>query len=122
LPAAPSPVILASWISPVLKENQFHATTQRTQRKKSPSGHCLVPKRSFDQVLGFNQSGKGAKMDALTLDALVRELAPQLTGAAIAKIHQPDRDTVVLRLWTGRRELALLLCAGAAPAAVHAGR
>ncbi len=50
-------------------------------------------------------------MDALTLDALVREIAPELAGAAVAKVHQPDRDTIILRLWTGRCERALLLCA-----------
>jgi len=48
-------------------------------------------------------------MDALVFSALIRELAPQLAGARINKIHQPSGDELVLRLWNGEQELRLYL-------------
>lgn len=58
-------------------------------------------------------------MDILTLDAVVRELKPLLTGAAVGKIHQPGADDLVLRLWNGRENLRLLISASARVARLH---
>lgn len=60
-----------------------------------------------------------AVMDILTLDAIVRELKPLLTGAAVGKIHQPGADDLVLRLWNGRENLRLLISASARAARLH---
>lgn len=46
-------------------------------------------------------------MDVFFIEAVVSELAPLVTGASVRKVHQPDADTVILRLWNGRRELRL---------------
>ncbi|WP_432821974.1 Rqc2 family fibronectin-binding protein [Trichloromonas sp.] len=48
-------------------------------------------------------------MDILSLDAVVRELNGLLRGAALSQIHQPGPSELVLRLWTGRENLRLLL-------------
>ncbi len=47
-------------------------------------------------------------LDAICLQAVVGEIAPQVAGSRIEKIQQPARDQVVLLLRRGRR---LLLCA-----------
>ena len=47
-------------------------------------------------------------LDAVCLQAAVREIAPQVEGLKIEKIQQPARDQVVLLLRGSRR---LLLCA-----------
>lgn len=60
-----------------------------------------------------------AAMDILTLDAVVRELKPPLSGAAVGKIHQPGADDLVLRLWNGRENLRLLISASARAARIH---
>ena len=60
-----------------------------------------------------------AVMDILTLDAVVRELKPLLTGAAVGKIHQPGADELILRLWNGRENLRLLISASARAARLH---
>jgi len=60
-----------------------------------------------------------AVMDILTLDAIVRELKPLLTGAAVGKIHQPGADELILRLWNGRENLRLLISASARAARLH---
>ena len=49
-------------------------------------------------------------LDAVCLQAAVREIAPQVEGLKIEKIQQPARDQVVLLLRGSRR---LLLCASA---------
>ena len=49
-------------------------------------------------------------LDAITLQALVAELRPQLLGLRIDKVQQPARDQVILLLRGNRR---LLLNAGA---------
>ena len=49
-------------------------------------------------------------LDAVCLQAVVREIAPQAEGLKIEKIQQPARDQVVLLLRGNRR---LLLCASA---------
>ena len=48
-------------------------------------------------------------LDVICLQAVVREIAPQVEGLKIEKIQQPARDQVILLLRGSRR---LLLCAG----------
>ena len=55
-------------------------------------------------------------LDAVCLQAVVAELAPQITGSRIEKIQQPARDQVVLLLRGNRR---LLLSAGGGPPRLH---
>jgi len=54
-------------------------------------------------------------MDILLLEQIITELRGQLNGSRIAKIHQPTADTLVLRLWTGRENLRLLISVGQYP-------
>lgn len=59
-------------------------------------------------------------LDAVCLTALVKELAPALTGARIDKVQQPERDLLLLSLYTpdlGAKKL--LISAGAGSARVH---
>ncbi|TYP00154.1 putative ribosome quality control (RQC) complex YloA/Tae2 family protein [Geothermobacter ehrlichii] len=53
-------------------------------------------------------------MDDLQIEAMLHELSP-LAGCAVGKIHQPADDLVVMRLWTGGRNLRLLLALGQNP-------
>ena len=55
-------------------------------------------------------------LDAVSLQAVVAELAPQITGSRIEKIQQPARDQVVLLLRGNRR---LLLSAGGGQPRLH---
>ena len=55
-------------------------------------------------------------LDAICLQGVVGELAPQLTGSRIEKIQQPARDQVILLLRGSRR---LLLNAGANQPRIH---
>ena len=55
-------------------------------------------------------------LDAVCLNAVVEELAPQIVGARIEKIQQPARDQVVLLLRHGRR---VLLCANPNQPRIH---
>ena len=55
-------------------------------------------------------------LDAVCLQAVVAELAPQITGSRIEKIQQPARDQVVLLLRGNRR---LLLAAGGGQPRLH---
>ena len=55
-------------------------------------------------------------LDAICLQAVVAELAPQITGSRIEKIQQPARDQVVLLLRGNRR---LLLSAGGGQPRLH---
>jgi predicted ribosome quality control (RQC) complex YloA/Tae2 family protein len=48
-------------------------------------------------------------MDVLFIEAVIAEIAPLIVGASVKKVHQPDADTIILRLWNGRRELRLRL-------------
>jgi len=43
------------------------------------------------------------------LRQIVADLSEKISGSRIAKIHQPSADLFVLRLWTGRENLKLLL-------------
>ncbi len=51
-------------------------------------------------------------IDFFLLEQLVAELAPQIAGASIAKVHQPGDDSLVIRLWNGRQNLKLLIQVG----------
>ena len=55
-------------------------------------------------------------LDAICLQGLVGELAPQLTGSRIEKIQQPARDQIILLLRGSRR---LFLSAGANQPRIH---
>ena len=55
-------------------------------------------------------------LDAICLQAVVGELAPQLTGSRIEKIQQPARDQIILLLRGSRR---LFLNAGANQPRIH---
>jgi predicted ribosome quality control (RQC) complex YloA/Tae2 family protein len=48
-------------------------------------------------------------MDLLFIEAVVRELNQTVRGAAVSKIHQTGPHDLVLRLWTGRENLRLLI-------------
>ncbi len=50
--------------------------------------------------------------DYFILELLVDELAPQLAGARIAKVHQPAVDCLIFKLWNGRQNLKLLIQVG----------
>jgi len=58
-------------------------------------------------------------LDSITLRALMGELEPQITGAKIDKVQQPDRDTVVLSLRGVGHNSRLLICAGTGSARIH---
>lgn len=51
-------------------------------------------------------------IDYFILDLLVAELSPLISGASIAKIHQPGENSLILRLWNGRQNLKLLIQVG----------
>ncbi|MEA3465912.1 MAG: NFACT RNA binding domain-containing protein [Thermodesulfobacteriota bacterium] len=51
-------------------------------------------------------------MDYFFLHALVHQLQPQLQGALLNKVFQPQRDVLIFRLWNGRCEHRLLLGTG----------
>ena len=55
-------------------------------------------------------------LDAICMQAVVRETAAQIENARIEKIQQPARDQVILLLRGGRR---LLLNAGASQPRLH---
>ncbi|MHB1407620.1 MAG: NFACT family protein, partial [Desulfitobacteriaceae bacterium] len=58
-------------------------------------------------------------LDGVTLHYLVQELAPQLVGARIDKIHQPEKEEVHLLLRNQGSSFRLLLNAGATAARFH---
>lgn len=58
-------------------------------------------------------------MDVFTLEALVGELAGRLAGARIDKIHQPEPETIILRLWARGEEVRLLLAVPPGRARCH---
>ena len=51
-------------------------------------------------------------IDSFLLEQIVAELAFQINGAGIAKVHQPGDDSLVIRFWNGRQNLKLLLQVG----------
>lgn len=58
-------------------------------------------------------------MDILFLEAVIAELQEKIQGAAVSKIHQPGPAEIVLRLWNGRENLRLLLCAAPGAGRLH---
>ncbi|HEY7586344.1 MAG TPA: NFACT RNA binding domain-containing protein [Candidatus Deferrimicrobiaceae bacterium] len=58
-------------------------------------------------------------MDAFLLKRIVAELAADLAGALVSKVHQPADKEIVLTLWTGREEKRLLLSADAELCRIH---
>lgn len=58
-------------------------------------------------------------MDILTLNAVVPELAAELAGAAVSKLHQVGPHDLVLRLWTGRANRRLLISAQPRASRLH---
>lgn len=58
-------------------------------------------------------------MDTFFIEAVVQELTQRISGARIEKIHQPEAEVFVLRLWTGRETLRLLLDFGGGQARLH---
>jgi predicted ribosome quality control (RQC) complex YloA/Tae2 family protein len=58
-------------------------------------------------------------MDAFLLKAVVAELAKELRGALVSRIHQPADRVIVLTLWTGREEKRLLVSADAELCRLH---
>jgi predicted ribosome quality control (RQC) complex YloA/Tae2 family protein len=58
-------------------------------------------------------------MDLLYIEAVIRELNQTVRGAAVSKIHQTGPHDLVLRLWTGRENLRLLLSAAPRASRLH---
>jgi predicted ribosome quality control (RQC) complex YloA/Tae2 family protein len=58
-------------------------------------------------------------MDPLFIEAVVGELREKILGAAVSKIHQPGPHELVLRLWTGRENLRLLISADPRASRLH---
>ena len=58
-------------------------------------------------------------LDAMTVSALCRELRPQLEGARIDKVQQPERDVVLLSVRSLGKNRRLLIAAGAGNARLH---
>ena len=54
-------------------------------------------------------------MQRTELEAVARELRTELEGARINKVHQPEETLLILRFWTGRKNLDLLIQAGSEP-------
>ncbi|HBR07431.1 MAG TPA: fibronectin/fibrinogen-binding protein [Clostridiales bacterium] len=58
-------------------------------------------------------------LDAVCLSALIKELAPALEGARIDKVQQPERDILLLSLYTRDGNRRLLLSAKSGAARLH---
>ncbi len=58
-------------------------------------------------------------MDNFFIEAVLLELARELPGAKVNKVHQPNGDDIILRLWTGRKDLRLLLSASPTLSRIH---
>ncbi|GAB4232241.1 MAG: NFACT RNA binding domain-containing protein [Deltaproteobacteria bacterium] len=58
-------------------------------------------------------------MDAFLLKPVIAELASELPGALVSKVHQPGEKEIVLELWTGRGEKRLLLSADPETCRIH---
>ena len=58
-------------------------------------------------------------MDTFFLESVVRELTSRIGAGRIDKIHQPEAEVLVLRLWSGREELRLLLGASVKEPRLH---
>ncbi len=58
-------------------------------------------------------------LDAVCLTALLNELAPALEGARIDKVQQPERDLLLLNVYTRSGARRLLISAGVGSARLH---
>ncbi len=58
-------------------------------------------------------------MDNFFIEAVTLEITEKLAGARIDKIHQPEPELLLMRLWNGREELRLLLDATGGNARLH---
>ena len=58
-------------------------------------------------------------LDAVCLTALLRELAPELEGARLDKAQQPERDLLLLSVYTRSGARRLLISAGVGSARLH---
>ena len=58
-------------------------------------------------------------LDAIYLSALTRELNQTLAGCKVDKIHQPERDQILLQTRGPAGNLRLLLCASAQNPRLH---
>ena len=57
-------------------------------------------------------------MDAFLLKQVIAELAAEIPGALVSKVHQPEEKEIVLELW-GRGEKRLLLSADPELCRIH---
>lgn len=64
-------------------------------------------------------TNKVKAMDYFFLDALIRQIQPQLHGALVNKIYQPQSDTLVFKMWNGRQEVRLVMRLGPAAAELY---
>ena len=58
-------------------------------------------------------------LDGVTICALVNELNKRLSGGKIDKIHQPERDEIVLHIRHAGENIRLLMCANPSYPRVH---
>ena len=58
-------------------------------------------------------------LDSVTVSALAAELRPQVTGARIDKVQQPERDLILLSLRGPGGSCKLAVCGGVGTARVH---
>ena len=60
-----------------------------------------------------------ASLDAAFLHALCAELAAETAGARVERIHQPEKDKIVLSLHTQTEKKRLLICTSPSGARIH---
>ena len=58
-------------------------------------------------------------LDAVTLRGLTRELQTSAEGARIDRVQQPEKEVVLLTLYTGEGSRKLLLSVSVSGARVH---
>ena len=58
-------------------------------------------------------------MEYILLQKVVAELSDRICPSKVAKVYQPDADVMILRLWTGRETLRLLLSAEPGGSRIH---
>lgn len=62
---------------------------------------------------------RSISMDVFYLEAIVAEVQPLVAGSSVKKVHQPDVDTLIFRLWNGRQELCLRINASVAATGMY---
>lgn len=58
-------------------------------------------------------------LDGLTLHFIVAEITKEVIGCKVDKVHQPQPDTIILTLRAPRKNVRLLICAGASDSRMH---